>query len=175
MLFHSIWKNGRKIGPHVSHLRSRWFLFQGAQVRFWEPLTATNKNERTRDFLFTLDGTNMIVLVQYKKVFTHHFVTSTKYHTQNTGWWKCIGCHNFISRCQQKSPICNGSFAERDLQPKASYATLFLTHLCESGPRPFAYAHTRAYTGTRTYTHTCTSSPFADLNTTKDSDYEVVV
>jgi len=43
-IFRSSSKNGRKIGPHVSHLRSRWFLFQGAQVHFWEPLTATNKN-----------------------------------------------------------------------------------------------------------------------------------
>jgi len=39
----------------------------------------------------------------------------------STGWLKYIGCLILISHFPQNSPIKSGSFAERDLQLKASY------------------------------------------------------
>jgi len=36
------------------------------------------------------------------------------------GWRRLVGCLSFIGHCPQKSPTTSGSFAERDLQLKAS-------------------------------------------------------
>ena len=50
-------------------------------------------------------------------------------HVTHTEWRKDLGCLIFISHFPQKSPIIRGSFAENDLQLKASYA---FTLLCTS-------------------------------------------
>ena len=40
-----------------------------------------------------------------------------------TGWRRPTGCLNFIAHFPPKTPIINGSFAENDLQLKASYGS----------------------------------------------------
>jgi len=41
-----------------------------------------------------------------------------------TVWRRCIECRIFMRHFPQNNPIISGSFAERDLQLKASYASL---------------------------------------------------
>jgi len=40
------------------------------------------------------------------------------------GWPKCVRCHIYIGHFQKKSPVISGSFEERLLQLKATYASL---------------------------------------------------
>jgi len=44
-------------------------------------------------------------------------------HIYDTGWQRDIGCPIFLGHFLHKSPVISGSFAERDLQLKALYAS----------------------------------------------------
>jgi len=51
------------------------------------------------------------------------FTQRVRLRVDDTGWRRVVGCLIFIGHFQQKRPKISGSFAERDLQRKASYAS----------------------------------------------------
>ena len=52
-------------------------------------------------------------------------------YSDNTGWCRNVGCLIILGHVLQKSPKISDSFAERDLQLKASYAfSLLCNTIC---------------------------------------------
>ena len=57
----------------------------------------------------------LYTLIQWKEAYAPGFCDSR--------WRRCVGCLFFVGCFPQKSPIISGSFAERDLQCVAPYAS----------------------------------------------------
>jgi len=67
------------------------------------------------------EGVMYTINKTYDSTIKQHLLHLRWSHT--TGWQRCIGCLTFMGHFLQKSLIIIGSFAERDLQLKASYAS----------------------------------------------------
>ena len=80
--------------------------------------TCTNMRTHTRIFIRTLK--HMCVFRAGCECVS--FIIWQVSGLDGTEWRRCIGCLIFIDHLPQKSPMISASFAQRDLQLKASYA-----------------------------------------------------
>jgi len=111
-------------------------------------LTAASRPQKLRRYTHTPEMSFFLTYVLHARIHRRCVRVFTYF---DTGWRRLIGCLISTGHFLQKSPIIIGSFAENDLQLKASYGSsppctckslMFSNHAYTAGKKIF---HTRTH------------------------------